>query len=71
MEHRGEYYGSFLGANVHFKKAFHSIDWGSLWDLLRKLEIPAWILSLISALYINTESWGDVSRLFPVQSRVR
>ena len=45
------------------------------WDLFRKRGIPAGILSLISALYSDTESaiksGGGVSRFFRVKSGVR
>ena len=47
----------------------------TLWDLLRRRGIPTGILSLISALYSDTESaiksGGDVSRFFQVKSGVR
>ena len=75
IQRRLEYRRSFMAAYVDFKKAFDSVDRGTLWELLRRRGIPAGILSLISALYTNTESaiksGGDVSRFFPVNSGVR
>ena len=75
IERRLEYRQGFLAAYADFKKAFDSVDRRTLWDLLRRRGIPAGILSLISALYSDTESaiksGGDVSRFFQVKSGVR
>ena len=75
IERRLEYRQGFIAAYVDFKKAFDSVARRTLWDLLRRRGIPAGILSLISALYSNTESaiksGGDVSRFFQVKSGVR
>ena len=68
IERRLEYQRGFIAAYVDFKKAFDSVDRRTLWDLLRRRGIPAGILSLISALYSDTESaiksGGCVSRFF-------
>ena len=75
IERRLEYRWGFIAAYVDFKKAFDSVDRRTLWDLLRRRGIPAGILSLISALYSDTESaiksGGDISRFFQVKSSVR
>ena len=75
IERRLEYQRGFIAAYVDFKKAFDSVDRRTLWDLLRRRGIPAGILSLISALYTDTESaiksGGGVSRFFQVKSGVR
>ena len=75
IERRLEYRRGFIAAYVDFQKAFDSVDRRTLWDLLRRCGIPAGILSLISALYSDTESaiksGGDVSRFFQVKYGVR
>ena len=70
-----EYRWDFIAAYFDFKKLFNSVDRRTLWDLLRRRAIHAGILSLIWALYSDTESAiksrGDVSRFFQVKSGVR
>ena len=75
IERRREFRRPFLGAYVDFKKAFDSVHRATLWELLRLRGVPNEILSLIRALYTDTESavrWGGgTSDFFPVTAGVR
>ena len=75
IQRRLEYRQGFVAAYVDLKKAFDSVDRGSLWELLRRRGVPSRVLDLIAALYTDTESavkfGGGTSRFFPVKSGVR
>ena len=56
IKRRREFYQIFFVAYVDFRKAFYSVQRGTLWELLRLRGIPEKILTLVCACYTGTKS---------------
>ena len=74
-ECKREFPQGLLAAYVDLCKAFHSVDWDSLWKILGLRGVPPKLIDMISELYSGTESavrcGGTISDLFPVVTGVR
>ena len=75
IERKRDYRQRLVAAYVDLRKAFDSVDRGSLWRVLELRGIPPRLVRLISALYTDTSSvvrcGGGISDSFPVNSGVR